>query len=1283
MRMNHHFQFQFSNKTTVAWAIWIFFMFCSVILSAQITEEKKVTIAWQHPDTLQFEKFDKKTRMHFEGAVYENMLSEIPFFQQTIPVFDANIDVEATIENIVFEAIPEAERSLIDFQNLPQQFHIETKLLISQEIPFLQIIINPLRNTNGQPERLISGVIQITYNQNSEQQNRNGNLNEFASTSVLASGNWYKIKVNQTGVYQLTISDLQTIGINTSAADPRNLRIYSNGGGVLPENNQAFRHDDLVENPIVVVGEEDGAFNENDYVLFFANGPLSWSYDEENEIYKHNNNPYDDYSYLFLTTDLGAGKRLQTATPPAGQVSQTITQFPDYQLHEIDEYNLTNTGRTWYGDLFDVNLSKTFSFNFPDLVTNKEGHIKLEVAGRVLQGSANFGVFVNNELERTLPIGNTSATGYDFARTNQASFNFEPNGNTVEVKLTFNRSVNSARGWLDYIAVNAWRELRFSGTQFTFRNPEIFNSGTIHEYQIDNAGTNLTVWDISDPVNVTNVNGVISAGKFTFKAEADIPRKFIAFNGNDFLKAEFAEAVENQNLHAIRDIDYLIISHPDFLEQANRLADIHRQSSNLNVFVTTPQKIYNEFSSGAKDITAIRDFNRMLYTESSPGKKLKYLLLFGDASFDYKNRSGNTVDFVPTWESKESLNLVNSIASDDYYGYLDFNEGGGNNNLLDIGIGRLPVSSVEQAEQMVDKIVSYLRREEANMKPWRNLITFVADDADGNLHLDDAEDLYRYLNTNQRAIDFDKIYLDAYEQVPTPGGQKAPAVNDAINRRMDKGTLIMNYSGHGGEVGWTEERILEIADIQSWRNTDKLPVFITATCEFSRYDDHTRTSAGEMVFLNPRGGAIAMFTTARATYASANLALNMAIYRDNMFQLEGGQYPRFGDIIRRSKLNGSANDRKFVLLGDPALRLAYPTFNVETTHVNSNTTTTRMDTLKALDQVEIRGYIADFSGNKISDFNGVIYPTIYDKISEITTRGDQNSVVTTFDLRNSVIYKGKAAVVNGEFSFSFMLPKDIAYNYGGGRISYYATDYEREANGFYENILIGGFNENAVIDEQGPAITLFMNDTTFVNGGITNENPVLLAYVSDENGINTTGAGIGHDITAKVNGATEVTAILNDYYEAELNRSASGIISYPLSNLSAGEHTLTLKVWDVFNNSNEESITFVVVESGEMIVENLMNYPNPFIDETYFVFDHNQAGLNMDIKIQIFDMSGRLVKQLEGQITGTAFRSEPIRWNGTSDTGHKLPKGLYLYRLIATNEKGQQADKRAKLIFYR
>lgn len=1272
----------------------VLLLFNPINLPAQFTDQLPLKLQWNQPDTLIMPGYDPLIRLHFDEAVYESMLPDLPFFASTQAIFDANVEVKISLEEIITEPIPANQLKHLEGLKVSQEFQLQHAVLVSRGTPYLQVRVMPIRKIAETFEQLISANLNLEINYKPDNQEGLKSGTSFANESVLATGNWYKLRIPESGVYRLSVADLQAMDIETSKLNPRNIRIYGNGGGLLPENNNAFRHDDLIENRIIVVGEDDGVFSDNDHVLFYAQGPTLWEYNEDKKLYEHQNNAYDNYSHVFVNVDRGPGKRIQTQQQPSGTPSKIITDFPDYLVHEEDIYNLTNTGRTWYGDLFDVNLTKNFNFNFPGIITSKPAHLKIEVAGRVLQGNALFQLYIDGLMKRSISVATVSPTGYDYARENKASLGFDPSGDQIDVQLKFNRSMNSARGWIDYIAINAWRSLRFNGGQLHFRDPEVRNPLSIVEYRLANSTAELQVWDVSNPVDVSRVSGNNNNGTFSFKVEAGEHKgehkKYIAFDGSSFLNAEFVEQVENQNLHAVRNIDYLIISYPDFLEQANRLADIHRANNNMVVYITTPDKIFNEFSCGSVDVTAIRDFNRMLYSQSSPGRELRYLLLFGDASFDYKNRSGTAINHVPTTESINSLNLVTSIASDDYYGYLDLTEGGddstGTNpriNLLDIGIGRFPVSTTEQATQMVDKVVSYLRKDEANMKPWRNFITFVADDGDSNGHLNDAEKLYTLLDTEQKAINFDKIYLDAYPQIPTPGGQKAPEVNEAINRRMDKGTLIMNYSGHGGEVGWTEERILSIADIQSWRNEDKLPVFITATCEFSRYDDHTRTSAGELVFLNSLGGAIAMFTTARATYASENLSLNRAIYKDNMFKKTNGEFPRFGDIIRKSKLNGGSNDRKFVLLGDPALQLAYPELKVETTHINGQPVSSIPDTLKALDQVQIAGQVTNENGQFISNYNGVLYVTIYDKASTIKTLGDENGFPTTFQLRNSVIFKGKAAVTQGKFDFSFMLPKDIAYNYGSGRISYYATDYTEDANGYYENIIIGGFNEDAEIDELGPKIRLFMNDTTFVNGGTTNESPILLAFVSDENGINTTGSGIGHDITAQISGSTTATAILNDYFEGEINRSAAGTISFPLSQLNPGKHTLILKVWNVFNNSSTASIDFVVVNSAEMVIESLYNYPNPFIDETFFVFDHNQAGMEMDVDLRVFDLSGRLVKQMKGTIKGTAFRSEPIRWDGTSDGGQKLPKGLYIYRLNVTNEKGQQAQKNAKLIFYR
>ncbi|MBN1198292.1 MAG: type IX secretion system sortase PorU, partial [Bacteroidales bacterium] len=740
---------------------------------------------------------------------------------------------------------------------------------------------------------------------------------------------------------------------------------------------------------------------------------------------------------------------------------------------------------------------------------------------------------------------------------------------------------------------------------------------------------------------------------------------------------DFVGRVENQDLHGAGTYDYLIVSYPAFLPEAERLAQFHQQKNGMSVLITTPQKIFNEFSSGAQDLSAIRDFVRMIYLRASSGNEPRYLLLFGDASYDYKNREENNTNFVLAYQSPESLDPIDSYVTDDFFALLDANEGQGTGGSLDIGVGRLPVMSLQEATEAVNKILHYCSESDSVKNDWRNVVCFVADDGDGNLHLEQADTLANRILKDYRVYNIDKIYIDAYQQIATPGGQRCPEVNDAINKRVDKGALIINYTGHGGEVGWAHERVLEVPDIQAWSNVDNLPVFVTATCEFSRYDDPERVSAGEYVFLNPRGGGIALFTTTRPTFAGSNFILSKNFY-NAAFKKVDGQYLRMGDLILLAKNNtsSSANTRKFVLLGDPALMMAYPKLNVVTTSISN-------DTLMALSEVTISGEVQDELGGVASGFSGQVFPTVFDKPSEIMTLGDEGDTPVMFLTQKNQIYKGKVNVTEGRFSFSFIVPKDIAYKYGTGKISYYARSAETDAAGFDTLIVVGGFNPLAIVDTQGPDINLYMNDVGFVPGGITNQNPVLLAYVTDESGINTVGNGIGHDITAILDEDSHNPQILNDYYVADLDTYQSGWVSYPFFNLAEGRHTIRFKVWDVFNNSSEAFMSFQVYNTSEFRLTRLYNYPNPFQDKTTISFETNQTNLNADVMIQIYTIYGKLVKTIHRSSFITGFRIEPVTWDGTADGGWKVCTGTYVYRLTLTLPDGNLNTATSKLVVIR
>ncbi|MCQ2302341.1 MAG: type IX secretion system sortase PorU [Bacteroidales bacterium] len=1241
-------------------AFLLFVLLLPTELWAQITSRFPLELGWKGVKK-EVILNDTLLIIDLESGSYQGV---IPTLALSKPIYDDAVEAKVELQNVKSVALSAEEAEIVSKYAFAADYVVDAVPLRSRDEALLSISVLPFRQSDGRYEKLISAEVVMTL---APKMGNCKSVPAYAHQSVLASGEWHKLGLKETGIYKLTFSDLKSIGLDVQHLDPRDIRIYHNGGGVLPEMNAEPRHDDLVELPIQVVGESDGSFDANDYVLFYAGGPVGWKYDENQKIFKHTSNSYDDYSYAFLTVSLGRGKRI-SEEPSAAAANHTVTAFLDYALHESDEINLNHWGRTYYGDKMTGNATKDFSFSFSNADRSRQASLVADLAGRNFT-PANYQVYVNGQLKATYSIETTTSNDQKYAVAVGGTMPFFMDSDVVKVTLKHGSSNpnTTSDGYVNYLSLNVWRNLVFSGSQMLFRNPEV-ESGKTYEYRLSGASQQVQVWDVTNPVAPQVVKGQLNASTLSFRLQGNPSNEFIAFNGQSYYSAVDFGKVANQNLHAVRDVDFVILTHPNFMSQAERLKDFHAvHDPDLNVLVTTTELIYNEFSCGAKDITAIRDFCRMLYLDSNAGREIKYLLLMGDASFDQKNRSG-LVDFVPAYETVASINGLDTYVTDDYFGFFDENEGNINASLADIGIGRFPIQTVEQASQMIDKIEQYVERNENTMQPWRNVVTFVTDDDHG--FVDNAEKLADSLQTKFGGADLviDKIYLDAYNQISTPNGELAPEVNAAINNRMEKGTLVMNYTGHGGEVQLSEERILQRKDVDSWRNSPMFPMMITGTCEFSRYDDNTRTSLGEYSFLNQYGGMIAMFTTSRATYSNDNMNFNHGVYR-NLFRINGGELTRIGDVYRRAKSSGYAVEKRYVLFGDPALRINYPKWSVETVSMP--------DTIKALQPVEIKGVVKDLNGHLASGFNGVVYVTVYDKESRLATKGTATSVIE-FNLFNSVVFNGKTDVVNGEFSINFTVPRDISYRFGTGMVSYYATNYDVDAKGSKKDFVIGGFYKDAKEDTEPPAIRLFIDDTLFVDGGITGENPLLLAFVEDESGINTTGSGIGHDIVATLDGPSKETYCLNDYFISDLGNPGKGQISFKMLGLADGEYTLNLKVWDVFNNSNIATVHFVVINSETMRIENPANLPNPVTDGTRFVFDHNQIGNNVDVKIYIYDIMGRLVEVLSEQVAGTSARTSPIYWNPG-----ELRNGLYVYRIVATNDKGETATAVSKLVLSR
>ncbi|MFM7731499.1 MAG: type IX secretion system sortase PorU, partial [Flavobacteriales bacterium] len=690
-----------------------------------------------------------------------------------------------------------------------------------------------------------------------------------------------------------------------------------------------------------------------------------------------------------------------------------------------------------------------------------------------------------------------------------------------------------------------------------------------------------------------------------------------------------------------------------------------------------------------------------------PTQMPENLLLFGDGNY-FKNKGTSAFEGsnVMVFESTQSLSPAVSYVSDDYFVFLSDDDDESYTNLLDAGVGRIPATDASESSAFVEKIKAYIAEntvnsggascigdeEQSPFGPWRNILTFVSDDQDGSgsaveqIHLEDADSLASLMRIHHPEYDIVKIYMDAYKQESTPGGERYLEGEQAIRNRVENGSLIVTYLGHGGERGWAHERILDINTISSWTNKYRLPVFLTATCELARYDNPAFNSAGELLVMNPNGGAIAMLTTTRVVFAGSNMQVDLSFFD---VALEDEELPNLSlgmiNMLTKNGVNPSNSSKpNFSLLGDPALRLVYPKMYVYTTHINNQEIGAQNDTIKALEEVEFRGYLGDANGNKITSFNGFVYPTVFDKMTHVYTQNNdfegESGIVQEYDVFNKNIFKGKASVVAGDFSFKFVVPYDINYTVGPGRVSYYSVAGNIDGHGYCEAFKIGSSLSSVQLNTVGPEIDLYLNDTTFVQGGVSNASPILLARLKDENGINTVGNGIGHDLIATLDNNTQNPIVLNEYYQTDLDTYKSGEVRYPLNDLSPGQHSLQIKAWDVHNNSSTSSLDFIVSESADIALSHVLNYPNPFTTSTEFMFEHNQACAMLDIRIQIFTISGKLVKTINTEAVQSGFRADPIPWDGTDDFGDRIGKGVYVYKLAVKNEAGETAEKFEKLV---
>ena len=1245
--------------------ILVLFLTNIYFVSAQTITD---TINWENPVQVK-DSLRPFTHLSFENALFYKQGDIIPYYSSYVSI-PLGMDIsEISFDNANFIAVSDAENNIVKDAKIKNKIEISSYTTSFGNENYLVYSFIPLKKSGTSN---IEKIKEFTISYILRAKEKSAKTNDYVSHSVLRTGKWLKVAIASDGIYKITYDELNSNGVVSSDG----VKVYGGYNGDMPETFTEITTDDLKELAIYISKGSDGIFNAGDYILFYGQGPNEWNFDGINK-FRHHLNNYSSYNYYFITT--GSPKIVQTVSSlPESSANQTATTFTDYQFHEIESENLIRSGKMFVNERFIPTYNNyTFNFTFPNIVTDEDVNFYGNFVGKSTAESY-FRLKVGSEQE-TVIMNSTSSSSYTYAaKNNSLDWSFKPSSSTLSLGVTYenNASAPESKAWLDYIGVNAKRHLSFYGNSMAFRNTDVIGAGNITKFEVSNSSSSLVLWDISDVFDVNKIDYNLSGTTISFVAETDTLKNYIVFNSTGSKSPASITPQANQDLHGIADVDYIIISHPDFTSYANQLADIHRTVDGMTVQVVDPSLIYNEFSSGKPDIAALRNFVKMMYDRSG-GLYPKYLLLFGDGSYDNRTPTslGNS-NFILTYESETSLSQTSSYVSDDYYGILEDDESLLTGD-LNIGVGRFVVQNQTEAAQMLNKIKKYIAP--TSFGSWRNMITFIGDDEDGNLHTKQADELATIVRDNHPVFNIEKIYFDAFPEVSSPSGERYPDVNKAFKDRVDRGGLIINCTGHGNEYGLAHERILAINDILAWNNINTLPLFFTATCEFSRWDDNTKTTAGEYVFLNPNGGGIAMLTTTRLVYATQNFNLSKAFY-NNAF---GHKEFTLGDMARITKnLSGvSLNRRNFSLIGDPALKIAYPEYKVNATIING-TVLPAVDTLKAMSQVEIEGEIVDES-NSLLDFDGLVYPVVYDKYKTVTTIGNGNNIQMDFEDQSSILFKGKASVVDGKFKFSFIVPKDIAYNYGNGKLSFYAQSSSVDACGYNSDVIIGGSSDSINTDDKGPDIELYLNDEQFVTGGLTDESPIIISNLFDESGINTVGNGIGHDIAAVIDEETSETIILNDFYEAETDNFKAGSLNYQLSKLSNGTHSLKLKAWDVFNNSSEAYVDFVVSESANLALDHIFNYPNPFTTNTDFYFDHNLPNTNLNVMINIFTVSGKIVKTLETTMNTSGYRSTPINWNGLDDYGDRIGKGVYIYKITVRTDAGDEVNEFEKLVILR
>ena len=1080
------------------------------------------------------------------------------------------------------------------------------------------------------------------------------------------------------GIYKLTAADLKKMGFSNLDK----VAVYGYGGWPLDEDFSTTYIDDV---PEVAV------WRNADYLLFYGKGPRKWEYSSSDKSFIHTNNPYSNYGYYFVTEKETAGRTMEKAVSADGATLQ-VTTFDDYVLHEEELVSVNSSGRELYGESFTSTLSRDFTISVPG-ITDDEGKATLSFISRG-NGTITMNVDGNSVISGSVSVPSDE---YEVARElYRARAWTADKGETVKVNIGYS-TTGHKNVHLNYFRLQMKRQLKVYDPYTFFRS--LSARGNASRFVIQGADAGTLVFDVTDGVNPQQMETSLNGTELSFSIPASTSlREFVAVKPSQIKAPVTVGEVTNQNLHALPQQDMIIIAQPNFTTQAERLAEAHRTKDNLTVRVVTPESIYNEFSSGTPDATAYRRFMKMFYDrQTSEADAPKYLLLFGDGSFDNRKltsawKSVDMSNMLLTYQTEESLNQYSYVV-DDYFGFLNDANNGKEiyAQKVDIGIGRFPVRTVAQATNAVDKVISYI--ENKNTGAWKNNLCFMADDGNNadsftSGHMEEADSLADHLNRDHPELMVHKLYYDAYKKDKTAGSY--PDVRANLQKLLKDGLLLFNYTGHGGTTALSDEKVVTQTDIAQY-TYPCLPVWVTATCDFTRFDN-VETSAGEDVFLNAKSGGIALFTTVRVAYRPYNAYIDSHLLH-NLFSRVNGHKRSLGDAMKAMKRSLVASESYntnrvkmgFCLIGDPAIKLAYPEYGMKVTAINGLSVEETPVSFKALEKIRVEGEVLDASGQLATDFTGIVNPTVKDSKMTVTCLNNNNQDDTpafTFTDYPNTIFIGNDSVRNGKFSFTFTVPKDISYSNLQGKMNLYAVDTENghEAQGNFDNFIVGGTSDTAETDTIGPEIrALYLNDTTFVDGGQVNTTPYFVAELWDKSGVNITGSSVGHDMMLVIDESTVLSYNLNSYYELLPGEEGTGIVKFPIPALEPGKHTAEFWVWDILNNSTVRTFTFEVVEGLKPFLFDVIATPGIAREQVTFHLMHNRPESRMRVGIMVYDLAGRQLWKHEESGTSGLFENYTVSWDLTCG-GARMRPGVYIYRAAISTDNSKDATKARKFI---